>query len=256
MPDSGGQVDGVNWIAAGDGPAILFIHGAGGNAAIWWQQFAHFAADHRVIAFDLPGYGRSEAAPDDAFMARMTHDGAKVLDAAGVGKAAVVCQSLGGWAGLRLARAHGERVTRLVLCATMAGIAHPPALQALMAAQGKMDARGPASLGLTEAFRCGQPAKAALYDQVNAFNGPINPGLGAIILAPDVLVPPAELPDLPCPLGFILGENDPIWPPASIEGLAEFAPAARFETIADTGHSAYFERPDAFNAALRAMLAD
>ena len=26
----------------GDGPAIVFAHGAGGNAASWWQQIAHY----------------------------------------------------------------------------------------------------------------------------------------------------------------------------------------------------------------------
>ena len=32
-------------------PAIVFAHGAGGNAASWWQQVPVFSADHHVIVF-------------------------------------------------------------------------------------------------------------------------------------------------------------------------------------------------------------
>jgi len=33
----------IYYETSGEGPALLFAHGAGGNAAIWFQQTAHFA---------------------------------------------------------------------------------------------------------------------------------------------------------------------------------------------------------------------
>ena len=48
----------------GDGPALVFAHGAGGNASSWWQQVPHFAERYRVITFDHRGFGRSTC-PDE-----------------------------------------------------------------------------------------------------------------------------------------------------------------------------------------------
>ena len=39
--------------------AILFCHGAGGNATSWWQQIPEFSGQYRTLAMDHRGYGRS-----------------------------------------------------------------------------------------------------------------------------------------------------------------------------------------------------
>ena len=41
----------------GDGPAIVFAHGRGGNHLSWWQQVAEFQHDYRCITFDHRGWG-------------------------------------------------------------------------------------------------------------------------------------------------------------------------------------------------------
>ena len=68
-------------------PAILFAHGAGGNAASWWQQVPQFSVDHRVVTFDHRGFGRSKCAPDDFHVRHFEDDARAVLDAAGVDRA-------------------------------------------------------------------------------------------------------------------------------------------------------------------------
>ena len=47
----------------GDGPAIAFAHGSGGNTLIWWQQVPHFAKSRRVLVYDHRGWGRSRCDP-------------------------------------------------------------------------------------------------------------------------------------------------------------------------------------------------
>jgi pimeloyl-ACP methyl ester carboxylesterase len=42
------------------GPAIVFLHGLGGNSATWEPQFEAFAGTHRVVAWDMPGFGGSD----------------------------------------------------------------------------------------------------------------------------------------------------------------------------------------------------
>lgn len=254
-----GTADGIAWFAAGTPdpamPSLLLIHGAGGNSAAWWQQFEAFAPTRHVIAYDLPGFGQSApfAAGEDLGDAKV-RAAVAVLDAAGAARADVVCQSLGGWTGLRLALARPDLVARLALCCTLAGIAHPPGLAAFQQAAAKMDARGPASLGLTPGFEVAEPAKARVYRQIGAANPPPDPALGSRLFAPDLLVAPPALADLRMPLLLLMGEDDPIWPPASLTGMLAAAPHAREQTLSAAGHSPYFEQPALFNAAISAFL--
>ena len=43
----------------GSAPAILFLHGAGGNHLSWWQQAPVFAEEYRCITADQRGFGQS-----------------------------------------------------------------------------------------------------------------------------------------------------------------------------------------------------
>ena len=49
----------VNVIEMGEGPPLIFVHGLAGSWQNWLEQLPVFAADHRVIALDLPGFGYS-----------------------------------------------------------------------------------------------------------------------------------------------------------------------------------------------------
>jgi pimeloyl-ACP methyl ester carboxylesterase len=95
-----------------------------------------------------------------------------VLAAAGARRAKVVCQSLGGWTGVRLALAWPELVEGLVLCCTLAGIAHPTGLRSFAEARQHMGTRGPAALALTDDFIATCPLMASLYRQLGAFTPP------------------------------------------------------------------------------------
>jgi len=241
-------------IAAGAGPGLVFVHGAGGNAASWWQQVEAFAPRYRTVAYDLAGFGRTAARAGADLPHAFVDDALAVLDAAGLDRATFVCQSLGGWTGVRLALAHPDRVERLVLVCTVAGIGHPPGLAAFQAALPKMGDAGPTALALSERFCAAQPAKAYLYAQVSAFNTGLDRDAGMRLFAPDNLVPLDQLAAIRCPVLIIAGQHDPIWPPASLEGLVGHFADARMHIVADTGHSPYFERPEAFNALLADFL--
>jgi pimeloyl-ACP methyl ester carboxylesterase len=68
----------------GDGPAVLFCHGAGSNALTWWQQIPEFSRDFTCIAYDHRGFGRSLDAGDTFDPAVLVDDALAVRDAAGV----------------------------------------------------------------------------------------------------------------------------------------------------------------------------
>ena len=77
--------------SAGEGPAILFAHGAGGNAGIWYQQVAFFTArGYRCITFDHRTFARSPAAAETISTPQFRDDALAVLDAAQVHRAHLV----------------------------------------------------------------------------------------------------------------------------------------------------------------------
>ncbi|HEX8854502.1 MAG TPA: alpha/beta fold hydrolase [Thermoleophilaceae bacterium] len=103
--------------SAGQGdPPVLLIHGLGGTKASFLPTVAALAADHRVIALDLPGFGDSDkplAAPYDApWFARSV---VGLMDALKIERAHVIGNSMGGRVALELGMSYPERVDKLVL---------------------------------------------------------------------------------------------------------------------------------------------
>ena len=111
------EVEGLptRYLAAGDGPPLLLLHGVGDNAFDWQWVMPALAHTYRVYALDLPGSGGSAKLLPDYSAAFFTRFAAAFLDALGVERAAVVGNSLGGLVGLRLALSDPERVAALGL---------------------------------------------------------------------------------------------------------------------------------------------
>ena len=110
---------------AGDGPAIVLLHGGGPCASgvpNYDRNIDDLGRDHRVIVPDLLGYGRSSKTtdPSDPF-GHLAAGVRGVLDACGLETASLVGNSYGGAAALRVALDDPSRVGRLVLT-TPAGI--------------------------------------------------------------------------------------------------------------------------------------
>lgn len=242
---------GTHYTKEGKGPALVFLHGAGGNAAVWFQQVEAFAHDHTVICVDLPGFGLSpkrETKWDPSLLGDVVLE---VMDDAAIELASVIAQSLGGWFGLRAALAAPQKIDRLVLSCTMAGIAHAPAMTAFGAALEASGGAGVASLTLSDDFENTHPNQALLFRQISAFNPPIDMAKVGALFAPNALLPESDLAHIQCPVLIISGSDDPIWPPASLAGLAQTFTNGNHSIISETGHSPYFERPKHFNRLLR-----
>ena len=57
-----------------DAPCVIFAHGAGGNAASWWQQVPIFAEKYRVITFDHRAFARSVCSADQFSVLQFEND--------------------------------------------------------------------------------------------------------------------------------------------------------------------------------------
>lgn len=96
----------------GDGPVVLLLHAGIADRRMWDPVVDALARTHRVVWYDLRGYGESRPLP-----ASFAHhdDAVAVLDALGVDAAALVGCSFGGSVAVDTALAHPERVTALAL---------------------------------------------------------------------------------------------------------------------------------------------
>lgn len=101
----------------GDGPAVVLLHSFLMDATMWAPQVAAFGNSYRLIAVDERGHGGTPAhGPFDYW--DVAKDTLAVLDDLGIGSAAVIGTSQGGFVALRMALLAPERVTALALLGT------------------------------------------------------------------------------------------------------------------------------------------
>lgn len=100
---------------AAEAPPLVLIHGLGDEADTWRHVFAPLAERYRVLALDLPGFGRSDK-PHRAYTLDFLRDAVVgLLDAAGLRQAALLGHSLGAVVAQSVALERPERVTALTL---------------------------------------------------------------------------------------------------------------------------------------------
>lgn len=237
----------LHWEAHGAGPPLVLVHGSGGNALSWWQQVPRYARRHRVIVYDVFGFGRSAGDPAARHPRRLPGDLAAVLDAAGVERAALVCQSLGGWTGLPFALAHPERTAALVLSGSPGGILTPGIARDFAGLAERIARRpGLAGMALAEDYPKREPARTFLYEQIGALNPPdVIAAYGAGLA--ELAIPFARLAGFATPTLLVAGEHDAFFSPPALAEVAAALPGARLRVFVGAGHSPYWEIPDAFD---------
>jgi pimeloyl-ACP methyl ester carboxylesterase len=112
-------VDGVRlaYRDRGEGEPVVFVHGTPSYSHEWRHVVpAVEAAGHRVITYDLLGYGASERPLDrDTSVGAQTELLVGLLDALGIERPSLITHDIGGAIGQRIAVLHPERVQRLML---------------------------------------------------------------------------------------------------------------------------------------------
>jgi len=238
----------------GSAAAILFLHGAGGNHLSWWQQVPVFAEEYRCITVDQRGFGQSPDVAGGPGAAALGTDVIALLDHLGIARAALVAQSMGGWAAVGAAVRAPERFWAIVLANTVGNLTNAD----LAALRQKLAAASPprpavlwqAALG--ETFRKAHPVRTFLYAQIAGLNEPLpadfRDQLGRLT-TPVERYAATRVPTL-----FLTSDEDGlIWPELS-QKVHEHVPGSRFERVGAAGHSTYFERPDVFNRDVGAFL--
>ncbi|MEV0946402.1 alpha/beta hydrolase [Rhodococcus sp. NPDC049939] len=100
---------------AGEGPAILLLHGIGDNSSTWTEIIPHLAKNHTVIAPDLLGHGRSDKPRADYSVAAYANGVRDLLSTLSIDHVTVIGHSLGGGVAMQFAYQFPHMVERLVL---------------------------------------------------------------------------------------------------------------------------------------------
>jgi pimeloyl-ACP methyl ester carboxylesterase len=231
-------------------PAVVFAHGAGGNRMSWWQQVPVFAREHRVLTFDHRTFGRSACAPEHFTTGEFVADLLAVMDAEGIERAALVCQSMGGWTGLPTALAHPQRVRALVLCDTPGGLFDAAVSEAMRSIGGRAGREGiQAHAALAPDFPQRRPDLTQLYAQISDLNTGVDAGvMAAALFAAEARIDPSALDGFRVPTLVVAGAHDLLFPIELMRHVAGLIPGAQLREFPDCGHSTYFEEPETFNA--------
>ena len=251
----------VTYLEAGQGPALVLLHGIGSSARSFAVQIGAFPG-YRTIAWNAPGYGGSTALPMDAPSAG---DYAGVLlallDHLGVTDCHLLGHSLGCLMAARFAADHPDRVRTLTLASIAAGHARLPAeerARMLAGRVGDVDELGPRGMAEKRGPRLlGPDASAQHVRAVVDTMASIDPrgyAQAARMLSGGDIV--ADLDRLPpeLPVRIFFGTSDVITPPAANLRVAATIPRAGVVTIEHAGHALYVEKAEAFNAALAAFI--
>lgn len=101
-------------------PPLLLLNSIGTDMALWDRAIPFLLPHFGLLRMDTRGHGASDAPGGDYGMAGLAADALAVLDAAGIGRAAVAGVSLGGMIAMELALAAPERISALALICTSA----------------------------------------------------------------------------------------------------------------------------------------
>jgi 3-oxoadipate enol-lactonase len=256
----------VFYEAVGQGPAIIFAHGLGGNHMSWFQQVAHFADRYTCIAIAHRGFAPSSPIAGGPNPADYAGDLAALIEHLNLTDVRIVAQSMGGWSTVEYALTKPAGLKAIVLAGTTGTIdplqIEDPErtriaqwLQTDFANVPKLFERGihPAA---GERMAREQPAMHLLYRQIDDQNAALDKqAVGARCFALRTRKP-EELRAVACPILFISGDEDVVIPPFAADAIARVVPGSRVAHIGDAGHSAYFERPQRFNEIVDAFFKD
>ena len=240
----------------GDGPAVVFAHGAGGNHLSWWQQIPAFSRRYRCITFDHRAFGLTADGDGEAKLGRRGfHDDLRdLLDLLEIERVAIVAQSMGGRTAVGFSLRNPGRCRAMVLAGTTGGAVTDEVR--LLQAEHRETETGQLTL-MQRAVSSGLRERSEAMDFLYRSIGRLNPPRPRDFLAP---IPgytgssAQRLSDAGFPILFLVGRHDAITPPDIIKRCHAAVPGSEYRVIEDSGHSAYFEQPAAFNEAVGTFL--
>lgn len=249
------------------GGAIVLLHGIGSNARSFAPLMAELPAGSRVVAWDAPGYGRSEPLQTHAptasdYAARLVG----LLDHLGITRCTLLGHSLGTLTAARVAVEAPERVESLVLISPALGYAAAPGapLPAVVAARvADLDRLGPE--GFAQARAAGLVADpvarpdvlAAVRQSMAAVRRPGYDHAASLLAASWLL---DDVARVHTPTLVLVGDRDRVTPPENarkvFDALTASGAQRAYQEIEGAAHAVCQEQPAAVARAVHTFMKD
>jgi 3-oxoadipate enol-lactonase len=235
-----------------DAPVLVLANSLGTTQALWDRQLPALAERYRVLTYDHPGHGESplpEPPPTvEAFARRLL----ALLDDVGFDRVSVCGVSLGGMVAMALALEAPERVERLVLACTSAGLGSPDAWTErarVVRAEG-MGAVADTVLArwFTPELARDDPETVARFRTTLLATPP--EGYARCCEAVGAWDAADRIGAITAPTLVVAGAEDPAIPVEHSELIASRIPNARLGVLERAAHLANVERADVFTSAV------
>jgi pimeloyl-ACP methyl ester carboxylesterase len=271
-------------VVDGDGPTIVMAHGFSLDSTQWHYQIRDLAPAFRLVIYDHRGHGRSEKARrGDWSLDALARDMEAVIrEHGGPGPVALLGHSMGGMTVLRFAKLFpeqiGSRVAAVVLVNTTAAdvmggmlpgaarrfaagfqMVQEGLVRALSSNAGRVDrlrgrTRDLAYLSVRYAG-LGPKAMPSVVEFVDGMLSGTPTDVWAKLLPELLAMDVSEVLDvIDVPTLVVAGTHDKLTPPGAADRIAAAIKGAELVVISDAGHMSFLERPQSFNARLRAFL--
>ena len=245
----------IAYARVGDGPPIVFVHGAADDGRVWRAQLAALADEFTLVAWDEPGAGGSSDLPAGFRLVDYANCLAVLIERLELGPSHIAGHSWGSTLVLELYRHHPELVATLILAGGYAGwkgslpreevSARVEAVsQTLGASAAEFD------LTLPGLFADGPPAEfVPLLEEIAGDVRPESLRTQLHVMAEadhrDLL------PRITVPTLLIWGELDARSPLSVANQFQRTIPDTTLVVIPGAGHACQLERPAEFNRAVR-----
>jgi pimeloyl-ACP methyl ester carboxylesterase len=243
---------------AGQGPAVILLHGAFLDRHTWDLQMPALTGRHRAVRYDIRPFGESSL-PDTPY--KTTDDLLALIDELKIERAHLVGHSFGGGVAIDFALEHPTRVASLVLVnsgvtgATLPADEQKEAMQVFMRARESETGAVEAWLGLSlwSASRARPQVMKAIERATTTSAARFR--MAAPPFAP--ITPPAigRLGEIRAPTLVVSGDRDTPGNRANSDALAKAIPGARLVVIPGADHGIPFGWAKELNEALLAFFA-
>src|ERR687894_876326 len=247
-------------LGEGTSAPLVLLHAFPLNGKMFEPQMAAFSGDRRVVAPDLPGFGRSPRTPAQPDVRYYAEGVRSLLDRLGLERMILGGVSMGGYVTFECLKLFPERISALVLANTRPDPDSEEARESRKDMALRVAQEGVGVLAELQMERLLAPATResdeGLVEKVRAMileNSPDGAvaALGAMRERPDSR---PLLGEIDVPTLVVGGEEDDISSPEVMGAMAAEIPRARHLTIAGSAHLSNLEAPEEFNAALNDFL--
>lgn len=243
-------------ISGSQGPVVVILHEMGISLESWDAVLPYIQSGHRVLRYDLPGFGLSEKLRGPITIDDEVADLNALLDALHIeGKVTLAGGAAGGAVALAFAAAHPERTQGVIAFCPAAY----PAPQARSLAVADSIAKAPLEKyvvgGLDVVYPKDlqtDPAKVAKFVALEMATDPQSLSYTYHMIASTSFAP--ILPKISVPATIVGSTQFKYHSPEQLKALSQLIPGGKFEEI-NTGHFAAYESPELVGPTVSRFLA-